>query len=298
MDVASKEYNSDSIGRMKGVVDALQEPLLIVDAKMKVLLANTAFYTKFSTSEHETIGLSILSLGNGQWDIPEFKKNLKDIIADTALFNDCEAIYESPTAGRRTMFLSARRIEKAEPGAILVLITDVTERSEVEHRLLISEVRYRKLFETAKDGILLIDPLTEKIIDANPFLLDMIKYSKEEILGKELWEIGAVKDIAYAKMMFAELQAKGYVRYEDIPIKSKDGKEREVEFVSNRYPIDGSEMIQCNIRDITDRKEAEKKAEEYLAGIEKLNKMMTGRESTLSELKAEIEELKKSLPLT
>jgi len=114
-------------------------------------------------------------------------------------------------------------------------------------------------------------------------------------LGKELWEIGAVKDISYAKKMFEELQRTGYVRYEDIPIKSKDGQEREVEFVSNRYPLDGTEMIQCNIRDITDRKAAEKRATIYMDGLEKLNRMMTGREIKMAELKDEIEALKKKI---
>jgi PAS domain S-box-containing protein len=191
--------------------------------------------------------------------------------------------------------LNARHIPDVTPQAILILIEDVTDRRESEHKLLLSEVRYRKLFETAKDGIILIDPVTEKIIDANPFLLALIRYSKEEILGKELWEIGAVQDISYAKKMFEELQATGYVRYEDIPIKSKDGQEHEVEFVSNRYPIDGTEMIQCNIRDITERKAAEKKAAMYLEGLEKLNKMMTGRELTMIELKKEIQILKEKL---
>ncbi|MDO8516228.1 MAG: PAS domain S-box protein [bacterium] len=161
-----------------------------------------------------------------------------------------------------------------------------------KQQLAISELKFRKLFETAKDGILLIDPETEKIIDANPFLLELIGYSKEEAIGKELWEIGAIQDKQYAKAMFEELQTNHYVRYEDIPLKSKNGKEHEVEFVSNRYPLDGIEMIQCNIRDITDRKEAEKRATTYLNGLENLNKMMTGREIKMAELKDINEELR------
>lgn len=172
---------------------------------------------------------------------------------------------------------------------------EVEKEKETAHQLAISEVRYRKLFETAKDGILLIDPITEKIIDANPFLLEMIGYTLDEIVGSALWEIGTMKDVQATKLMFKELQEKGYVRYEDIPMQSKDGKKHEVEFVSNRYPVDGAEMIQCNIRDITDRKVAERRAATYLEGLEKLNKMMTGRELKMVELKATIEELKKEI---
>jgi len=279
----------------EAIVNTLQEPLLIIDNDTKVLFANPAFYTKFLVSTGDTIGRDIYALGSGQWDIPDFKKNLEEIISRKATFNTYETKLVLPDLGPRTVLLHARHIPDAEPEAILILIEDVTDSREAEHKLLLSEVRYRKLFETAKDGILLIDPATEKIIDANPFLLALIRYSKEEILGKELWEIGAVKDITYAKKMFEELQATGYVRYEDIPIKSKDGQEHEVEFVSNRYPIDGTEMIQCNIRDITERKAAEKKAATYLEGLEKLNKMMTGRELTMIELKKEIQLLKEKL---
>jgi PAS domain S-box-containing protein len=279
----------------EAVVNVLQEPLLIINDDTNVLFANPAFYVKFLVSAGETIGRNIYALGSGQWNIPDFKKNLEEIMSHKATFNTYETRLVLPDLGPRTVSLKARHIPDVKPEAILILIEDVTDGREAEHKLLLSEVRYRKLFETAKDGIILIDPATEKIIDANPFLLALIRYSKEEIVGKELWEIGAVKDISYAKKMFEELQATGYVRYEDIPIKSKDGQEHEVEFVSNRYPIDGTEMIQCNIRDITERKTAEKKAATYLEGLEKLNKMMTGRELTMIELKKEILLLKEKL---
>ncbi|MFA5870845.1 MAG: PAS domain S-box protein [Candidatus Paceibacterota bacterium] len=172
---------------------------------------------------------------------------------------------------------------------------EVNKNMNVGDQLIVSELRYRKLFETAKDGILLIDPVTEKIIDANPFLLELIEYSIEEILGKKLWEIGAWRDIEITKKLFEELQEKGYVRYEDLPIKSKNGKEHEVEFVSNKYAIGDKKMIQCNIRDVTERKAAEKKAAEYLEGIERLNRMMTGRELKMAELKVIIRELTKKM---
>lgn len=278
------------------IVDTLQRPLLIIGKDLRVLFASAAFYKTFLVSEGETIGQEIYSLGNGQWNIPELKKLLEEVIPRQATFDNYEIRYEFPKLGVRTMLLNGRKLGSGEhPEAILLVIDDVTEGREVEHKLAMSEVRYRKLFETAKDGILLIDPTTEKIIDANPFLLDLIHYSEEEIVGKELWEIGAMQDKKYAKAMFAELQVKGYVRYEDIPLKSKDGKEHEVEFVSNRYPIDGTEMIQCNIRDITDRKIIEKKAAAYLEGLEKLNKMMTGREIRMVELKAEVKALTEKL---
>jgi len=119
-----------------------------------------------------------------------------------------------------------------------------TEHNEKEHRLTTSEVRYRRLFETAQDGILIIDAGTEEITDVNPFLSGMLGYSKEHFLGKRLWEIGFFNDIAVSQRAFSELQAKGFIRYEDLPLETKDGQSMDVEFVSNVYMVDGDKVIQ------------------------------------------------------
>ncbi len=120
-----------------------------------------------------------------------------------------------------------------------------------------SEVRYRRLFETAKDGILLLDADTARITDVNPFLQDLLGYSHTELIGKALWEIGSVKDIAASQDAMRHLQKKEYVRYENLPLETKSGKQIQVEFVSNVYLVDGWRVIQCNVRDITARKQAE-----------------------------------------
>jgi len=120
-----------------------------------------------------------------------------------------------------------------------------------------SEIRYRRLFESARDGILILDAVTLQITDVNPFMIDLLGYSREEFLGKELWEIGLFTDKDASKRAFQELQVTGYLRYEDLPLQSTEGERREVEFVSNVYQEDNRPVIQCNIRDITDRKRGE-----------------------------------------
>lgn len=126
-----------------------------------------------------------------------------------------------------------------------------------EQALRDSEARYRRLFETAQDGILILDVKTGLITDVNPFLIKLLDYSREEFLGKALWDIGLFKDIEASKAAFRELQAKQYVRYEDLPLKTKGGRSINVEFVSNVYRVNSETVIQCNIRDITKRKYAE-----------------------------------------
>jgi diguanylate cyclase (GGDEF)-like protein/PAS domain S-box-containing protein len=120
-----------------------------------------------------------------------------------------------------------------------------------------SELRYRRLFEAAQDGILLLDAQTGAITDVNPFLISMLGYTREEFVEKKLWEVGAFKDIGASREAFEALQKNEYIRYEDLPLRAKDGQLIQVEFVSNVYLVSGEKVIQCNIRDITKRKQAE-----------------------------------------
>jgi diguanylate cyclase (GGDEF)-like protein/PAS domain S-box-containing protein len=119
-----------------------------------------------------------------------------------------------------------------------------------------SELRYRRLFEAAQDGILILDADSGAIRDVNPFLIDMLGYPREEIMEKKLWEVGAFKDIEASKDAFLALQQNEYIRYRDLPLRAKDGRLIQVEFVSNVYLVGSKLVIQCNIRDITERKQA------------------------------------------
>ena len=129
---------------------------------------------------------------------------------------------------------------------------------QLGEKLQASETRFRRLFETAQDGILILDAGTGKIVEVNKFLIDMLGYSRKEFLDKKLWEIGAFLDTDKAKDAFKTLQTKKYILYEDLPIQTKDSHLMNVEFVSNVYKIGREKVIQCNIRDITERKKAEK----------------------------------------
>ena len=132
---------------------------------------------------------------------------------------------------------------------------DISDLKKAEVAMQRSETRYRRLFEAAKDGVLILNAATGQIIDVNPFLTELLGYSHKEFVEKHLWEIGEFKDIAASQEAFGGLQSKGYIRYEDLPLQTHDGRHIDVEFVSNRYSSGNIEVIQCNIRDITGRKQ-------------------------------------------
>ncbi len=128
----------------------------------------------------------------------------------------------------------------------------------VDDALSASEARYRRLFEAAQDGILIIDADTGRITDVNPFLVDMLGYVYKDFIGKELWRFGPFKDIRANKSVFQDLIRNGYIRYEHLPLETRDGRRIEVEFISNVYQVGQKRTIQCNIRDNSQRKQMEK----------------------------------------
>jgi PAS domain S-box-containing protein len=142
-----------------------------------------------------------------------------------------------------------------------------TAERHAEKVLESSERRYRRLFETAKDGILILDATTGEITDVNPFLSALLGYSFDELHGKRIWEISPFRDIAANREAFQQLRKKAYIRYEHLPLERKDGKRADVEFISNAYDEDGTRVIQCNVRDISARKQLEQQRADFVATL-------------------------------
>ena len=150
---------------------------------------------------------------------------------------------------------------------------EISERKRSEESLRLSEIRYRRLFETAQYGILILDADTGQVVDTNPFMTDLLGYSLEEFVGKKLWEIGPFKGIEDSKNAFAEMQGKDcvHLHHESLPLEARDGQCVEVEFTCNSYLVDLRRVIQCNIRDITARNNLERIAEEKTAELARSN---------------------------
>ncbi|MGZ6208240.1 MAG: PAS domain S-box protein, partial [Syntrophales bacterium] len=153
-----------------------------------------------------------------------------------------------------------------------------------------SEIRYRRLFEMAQDGILILNAETGEIDDVNPYMIDMLHYSREEFLGMKLWEVSPFKDKVFNQTAFEELQVNGYIRYEDLPLETKEGKPIAVEFVSNVYKVNGGKVIQCNIRNITERKQAEEALRKSERELKSKTESLVEVNSALNVLLKRVEE--------
>ena len=136
-------------------------------------------------------------------------------------------------------------------------VQDITQRKSEDEKFLNSTVHFSSIFESSEEGILILDAESGQIIDANVSLIKMIGFNYEELVGKELWEIGVFKNIATSKDAFAELQNKEHIRFDNMPLETKAGISLDVEFVSNVYVVGQKKFVLCLIRDISDRKKIE-----------------------------------------
>jgi len=275
--LAARDYS-------EAIIEAVP-PLLVLDEKLRVQTANASFCKTFKISSSQTVNRRVYELGNGQWNIPKLRTLLEKVLPRKSFFKDFEMTHEFESIGRRTMLLSGRQVDHLQ--RILLVIQDITIWREAQAAVRTSEIRYRRLFEAARDGILILDPVTRKITDANPFMSELLGYSRDELLGKELWEIGLLKDEKASRSAFRELRKKHFIRYEDLPLQTKKGQRHEVEFVSNLYDEDGRKVIQCNIRDITQRKKDERA---LLAAKNEIARHALELEQTVAERTGELRE--------
>ena len=197
----------------QAIVDVIP-PLLVLDADLRVQIANASFYKHFLVSPAQTENCLVYDLGNGQWNIPELRAFLEEVLPRHSFFKDFEVTHAFETIGRRTMLLSGCQVDSIQ--RIVLFIDDITDRVE-SSAVRASEIRYRRLFEAARDGILLLNPITRKITDANPFMSELLDYAHDELLGKELWEIGLLRDEVASRVAFQQLQQDTFIRYENFP---------------------------------------------------------------------------------
>ena len=239
----------------ESIINTVREPLMVLDQDLRVVTVSRSFYDFFKVKPEETVGQLIYDLGNKQWDIPRLRELLETILPEKTAFDNYEVEHDFATIGRRVMLLNARQIERAmgKERIILLAIEDITERSDLEDLLEESEFRYRRIFETATDGIVLLEKREGHIVHANPAAVKMLGYSEAEYVGKMLEDIGVPIDMNDFPMIMESLNKSGILNYEDVPIKSKSGQDVHADV----YMVNRAKLAQCNIRDVSERKQAD-----------------------------------------
>ncbi len=254
------------------IFETVREPLVVLDSSLVIQRANRSFFDTFSVSPEETLNRTIFEVNGQQWDKPRLHQLLNDIVDPSAQteFHDVEIEYDLPGAGVRTFQLGARLIRRdGAPGQILLALEDITDRKRV------AEAKYRRLFETAKDGILIIDGDSGEITDVNARILDLFECSRAELIGKLFWEAGPIEGVPDGRAVFERLRSEELVRLPDLSVKTRSDRHIEIEALGNMYREGEKRVVQFNIRDITERKQLDRKLQQT-AKLESLGLLAGG----------------------
>jgi PAS domain S-box-containing protein len=244
--------------RFRTILISMGDAIIVTDPQSRITFMNRAAETITGWTQSDALQKLITDV----FDILKAQSSrVEDPVAKAIRYGELANVPDNtvliardggewPVAGNAAPILDAA----GSLAGVVLVFHDISNRQKAEHELKISEIRYRRLFESAHDGILILDAVTTRVLDVNPFMADLLGYPKEYFCGKELWEIGVFKDAEMSKRAMETLQRLGQIRYEDLPLQHKDGRHIPVEFVSNVYREGRHDVIQCNIRDITERK--------------------------------------------
>ena len=276
-DITTRKREEIALIRLASIVESSDDAIIGKSVSGVITSWNRGAEKIFGYAGSEMIGTSITRL------IPADRHHEEIHILEKINRGESVEHFETirKTKDGRLIDVSVTISPIKEPSGKVVGVSkvarDISGRKRRQERLRLSETRYRRLFEAARDGILILDSSSRKITDANPFMSELLGYSHDELVGKELWEIGLLKDEEASRSAFRELQENHFIRYENLPLQNKKGSCHEVEFVSNLYDEDGRKVVQCNIRNITDRKRAESQMQDVQGQLERTNRDLMKR---------------------
>ncbi len=257
----SREEIKKSQKKYKSLFNSIRDAILVADTDRNIINCNQAFTDIFGYELDEIKGKKTKYVYHDEKQFEEMGDEIREKMGERDFYYTID--YEKKSGevfpGETNVFYL--RGNENEITGFIGIIRDVTEQHTSKEKLQESEEKYRRLFESSQDGILIVDAETGVIKDSNPYLQEILGYSKEELFGKKLWKLSTFKNIIENEKKFKKLVEKGYIRYEDITIKTKDGQEVPIEFVSNSYQAGGKKVVQCNIRKIIERTKIKEKLE-------------------------------------
>jgi len=246
----------------EAIIATARDPLVILEADLRVHSANESFYNTFKITPDQTKGRLIYDWGNGQWNIPKLRQLLEDIVPRNSFFNDFEVTRDFDGVGHRTLLLSGRKLAgDGAPERILLGIQDITEVLQFQTTARESEARKDAILKSALDAIITMDH-EGRFVEFNPAAEKLFGYSRAEALGKPLVEL-----IIPAPLR--ERHNQGLARYLatgegpvlnrqiEMPALRADGTEFPAELAIIAIPGTHPPMFTCFLRDITERKKAQ-----------------------------------------
>ena len=257
IDITDRKLAEASALRLAAIVESSDDAIIGRDLANVVTCWNRGAEKIFGYTALEMVGTSIMRL------VPPGLRTYEEALVLRTKRGELVEQFESKRLTRDgrlidvSIMTSPIKDAAGEIVGVSKVMRDITKERESERTLQASELRYRRLFESALDGILILNAETGMVDDVNPFLVNLLGYSHDQFMGKALWDLGFFKDIVENENKFAELREKEYVRYENMPLETAGGRQIDVEFISNVYLVNGAKVIQCNIRDVSARKRAE-----------------------------------------
>jgi PAS domain S-box-containing protein len=241
----------------EAVIDAISEPLVALDQDYRIRNGNRAFCDLVNLQREGIPGLSIFEVAGGKLDLPAVRTLLQRVSDHAVVGSALEIEFHSETHGVRRLLLNPRRLSTTgRRQDVLLAFQDVTVRERA------AEARYRRLFESASDGIVLADAATGEIMDANPFMEQLTGYSRKQMIGRKLWEMEPLKDRPGVRQAFEQIRRRKSMRFDDVMMRTSEGRDLQIEIVASLYKEGERPAVQFNIRDASERKQFERELRE------------------------------------
>ncbi len=260
LDITNLKRSMDQVNHAlayaEAIVDTIHEPLVVLDEKLSIRDANRAFYGALKLPLGAGAGRSIYEIAGGCFDIPAVR-GLWEAIRKQAEFNDVEIAIRLPDGAEKIFLLNARPMgNPANDSLILLAFDDITERKRNE------DASYARLFESARDGIAILDADTGEILDANPFLQQLLGYKRKEMIGRKLSELEPLQAAAQVRTALAQILTEGMLRLDDVPVRTRNGTILRTDVIASLYSNKDRKLIQFNLRDVTERKKFERQVQD------------------------------------
>jgi two-component system CheB/CheR fusion protein len=236
----------------EAIVNTIHEPLVVLDEHLMIRHANRAFYDATETPDHLAKGKTIFEISSGRFDTPPMRALIDQVQRGATKFTDVEVEAKFRGGEIRTLLINAQRLRSPDQEPLLLMaLRDVTERKRA------AEARYRRLFESAGDGIVIVDALTGDVLDVNPVAEVLLGYQRRDLAGRKLWEIESIRNGPDMREAIKQIRERGGLRFDQIEVRAKDNRDVPVEVIGTLYSEGERQAIQLNIRDVGDRKKFE-----------------------------------------